>query len=213
MRESANQMPKSPTIEVTLDGDPVRLAAPANTLPAIRSQLETIALIRQRILFAFEVDGVPVSLAAPMVRISKFHRVAGSTIGFEDLREQLAQVALEQIQQLRSRAEAVSLLVLINDWPRARQLWWDLVPDLKEPLLTLSFLCELPLLTPDAEPGGPGKLRSMKVEELGKMLGQIDVASTQCQALGLSDALEHFLLPWLDQLAQIIRNWNEPKAS
>jgi hypothetical protein len=54
----------------------------------------------------------------------------------------MLETALQETAQARTAVASAITLVLINDSTLARELWWDLARQLKEPLLTLSLLPE-----------------------------------------------------------------------
>ncbi len=193
--------PSDPSqVRVTLDGQTLALSPQLRvSLPAIRAHLEALVLCQRRILHELVVDGVTLNLHRPAWAFESFQHVAATTISFEALMSQLLHLAREQVAQLRSRSEAAVLLVLINEWPAAQRIWWNLLPDLKEPLVTLSFL---PELGHHPVPLGsvPTETCARQAEELGRIQQEVEGHCAQRDALALSDTLEQRLLPWLDQL-------------
>lgn len=198
---------------VTLDSQPVVLPLQlAGSLPAIRAHLEALALSQQRILHVLVVDGVSLNLQKPAWPLQTFHQIAAASISFPKLRFQLVRLAREQVGQLRARAEAAVLPVLINDWHAVHRIWWNLLPDLKEPLVTLSFLPEpgypaAPLFsTPTAE-------CARQAEELGHIQQEVAAGFASRDAVAISDTLEQRLLPWLDRLGAALEQPHElPQA-
>lgn len=209
----ANKPSPPSQVRVTLDGRPIALAPQLQaSLPAIRAHLEALALTHQRILHVLVVDGVTLNLQKPAWPFENFHHVAAATISFDELAFQLLRLAREQVGQLTARAEAAVLLVLINEWPAVQRIWWNLLPDLKEPLVTLSFLPELGL--PPASPfAAPTVACARQAEELGRIQQEIEAHSAHHDALAISDTLEQRLLPWLAQLGATLEHLNEtPQA-
>lgn len=193
--------PSAPSqVRVTLDGEILALSPQLRvSLPAIRAHLEALVLCQRRILHEFVVDGVTLNLHRPAWSFESFRHVAATTISFEALMLQLLHLAREQVAQLRARSEAAVLLVLINDWPTVQRIWWNLLPDLKEPLVTLSFIPELGR-HPVSPCSVPTETCARQAEELGHIQQEVEGHCAQRNALALSDTLEQRLLPWLDQL-------------
>ena len=137
----ALKQPAIPRLQITLDGQPVSLPVKhGRSLQAIRAHLENIALKHQRVLFSLTINGTPVSLGESLLPFKTVHKIAARTISFNQLGFQLVAVAADQINSLHERVERLALQVMINEWPKAEALWWDLMPELKVPLLTLSFV-------------------------------------------------------------------------
>jgi hypothetical protein len=63
--------------------------------------------------------------------------------GAAEISLELTRTVRAQLAVLERRLDTLQLLVLINEWPMAQRLWWDLAFDLKLPLLQLSFLREI----------------------------------------------------------------------
>lgn len=140
-------------VTVTLDGEVVSLSLGERiSLSAIRRSLENLALRRQRVLMAFTVDDMPLSLHRTLVDIQNFQRVAGRTASIEFLGLELLATTRRHLTELIERTQQSSLLALINKPAVARQLWLELQPDLREPLLTLSFLPEISQVRHDGVP-------------------------------------------------------------
>lgn len=197
----------SQTILVTLDGGTVVLPAGRDTLVAIRSYLETLALAGQRVLAVFAVDGCPVNPALPLVHNGGFCRVDAETIPLERLPLLLLTTAEQQVEHVRESIEAALTLVLINNHSIARELWWSLASQLKEPVLTLSLMPEnLCRLSCGAS---FRQLRRWQLEQIGVILRKVDAACDSKDTIMLSDALEKLVLPWLHKLADLIKLWHQ----
>lgn len=195
-------------IEVTLDGLPVLPPLQYRSLPAIRCYLETLALEQQRILCSLSVDDEPINLALPLVIGRNFCRVAAETVPLEERSLILLKTALQQVDQARACVETAVTLVLINDVRVARELWWNLAKQLKEPVLTLSLL-------PDNACGPANgrasltQLRKWQLEQIATLIKDVDATCQGPDTLPLSNALEKRVLPWLQNLTELIVLWHE----
>jgi hypothetical protein len=211
MQGSANKQPAVPKVLITLDGQPVVLSSKqGRSLHAIRCHLERVALKRQRVLFSLTINGTPVSLGESLSPFKTFHKIAARTIGFDQLGFQLVAVAAEQVNALHERVERLALQVMINDWSKAEKLWWDLMPELKDPLLTLSFVPPSAELLPHGQEIGAKALKRF-TNDLVKIFEDIDEILTRKELLELSDALENRLLPWLRGLGHCLYRFHGPE--
>ena len=194
-------------ILVTLDSETVALPAGRNSLNAIRSYLESLALAGQRVLAVFAVDGCPVNLSLPLVDQRAFCRIDAETIPLEELPLLLLTTAGQQVDRARESVEAALTLVLINNRSTARELWWKIACQLKEPVLTLSLmpenLCQLCCGTTFH------KLRRWQLEQIAVIVRKVDAACDSKDNIQLSDALEKLVLPWLQNLGEHIRLWHD----
>ena len=197
----------SGTILVTLDSETVVLPAGRNSLNAIRSYLETLALAGQRVLAVFAVDGCPLNPALPMIDNGGFCRVDAETLPLDELPLLLLTTAGQQVDRVRESVEAALTLVLINNQSTARELWWKIACQLKEPVLTLSLmpenLCRLCCGT------SFHKLRRWQLEQIAAIVRKVDAACDSEDNIKLSDALEKLVLPWLQELHEHIQLWRE----
>ncbi|MGD0349389.1 MAG: hypothetical protein ABSB84_03625 [Verrucomicrobiota bacterium] len=195
-------------IEVTLDGLPVKPPEGHRSLNAIRCYLETLALERQRVLCSLHVDGDWVNLALPLIHCGTFHRVEAGTVTLKETSVLLLKTALQQAELAREYVETAITLVLINDSGVARELWWNLARQLKEPVLTLSLL-------PDSAcgpaTGGASltQLRKWQLEQVAAIIKDVDEACHSEDTVPLSNALENRVLPWQQQLCELISLWHE----
>lgn len=190
---------------VTLDFESVALPAARRSLNSIRSYLETAALANQRILGEFLVDGSPVDLSLPLDNLP-FRRVDAVTVPLCEQPLLLLATAGQQVNRAREAVEAALTLVLINDPATARELWWKVASQLKEPVLTLSLmpehLCQLWF-------GATfHKLRRWQLEQVSTLVRRVDEACDSEDNIQLSDALERRVLPWLDKLSELIQVWS-----
>ena len=199
-------------LEITLDGLPVLPPLKYRSLPAIRCYLETLALERQRILCSLCVDDEPMNLALPLVNGKDFYRVTAETVPLEEKSLILLKTALQQADQARTCVETAVALVLINEVGVARELWWNLAKQLKEPVLTLSLL-------PDNACGPANgrasltQLRKWQLEQVAAIIKDVDAACQATDTIPLSNALEARVLPWLQNLTELITLWHETAQS
>jgi hypothetical protein len=193
-------------VQVTLDRETMLPPAGRVTLNAIRSYLETIALANQRVLAEFLVDGCLVDLSHPLTNLT-FRRVDAHTAPLTDQPLVLLSTALQQAARARASVEAALTLVLINSPGTARELWWGIAGRLKEPVLTLSLmpdhLCQTWCGT------SFDKLRRWQLEQIAVIIRRVDEACDSGDNIQISDALENLVLPWLDNLAEHIRLWQD----
>src|ERR1043166_1191728 len=192
-------------VEVRLDGWRIRVPTERRSLVAIRSYLETLALEHQRIVCAFSVDGEPVSLAQPLTNRKMFRRVDAQTIILDQIPLKILQMALQQTAQARERITSAVTLVLVNDGCVAREFWWSLTQELKDPLLTL---CLLPddICGPANGRASLHQLRKWQLQQLASIIRDVDEACHSESTMLLSNALENRVLPWLEGLHESIRS-------
>jgi hypothetical protein len=195
-------------LEITLDGFPVELPAGHRSLSAIRCYLEALALEKQRILYSLSVDGVPVNLALPLVRKGVFRRVDAGTAALKETSVLLLKTALQQAELAREYVETAVTLVLINNGHVARELWWNLARQLKEPVLTLSLLPDN-ACGPSTGGASLTQLRKWQLEQVAAIIRDVDEACHSEDTIPLSNALENRVLPWLQKLNELIRLWHE----
>src|SRR5208282_4884097 len=151
--------------------------------------------------------GCQINLSLPLVDHGAFCRVDAETLPLEELPLLLLTIAGQQVGRARESVEAALTLVLINDHATARELWWKIACQLKEPVLTLSLmpenLCRLYCGTSFF------KLRRWQLEQIGIIVRKVDCACDSQDNIQLSDALEKLVLPWLEQLDEHIQLWHE----
>jgi hypothetical protein len=189
---------------VTLDCEVVALPNGRSSLGSIRSYLESVALANQRVLAEFSVDGCVVDLSMPLAKIP-FNRVDAVTVPLTDLPLLLLTTAAHQVNRARASVDAALTLVLINHPKTARELWWNIASQLKEPVLTLSLmpenLCQLWCGTTFH------KLRRWQLEQVAMIVRKVDEACEAEDNIRLSDALEKHVLPWLDKVGEHVCLW------
>ena len=192
-------------IQVTLDGEIVKIASPCGSLNSIRSQLETLALEKQRILSALAVDGISAHLAQPLESAAGFSRVDAESIPLGELPLLLLTSAQQQAERIRADIEKALTLVLINSRSAASEIWWDIARQLKEPILTLSLMpesvCKL-CSTVSFE-----RLRKWQLQQIAAIVREVNAVCDTGDNIKISDALERRVLPWLQKLSDLIQLW------
>jgi hypothetical protein len=195
-------------IELILDGLPVETPTECRSINAIRCYLETLALEKQRILCTLSIDGRAANLAMSLAHHGKFFRVEAESVGLEESTVLLLKTALQQAEHARECVETALTLVLINNRQIARELWWNLARQLKEPVLTLSLLPDH--LCGPANGRAPLKqLRKWQLEQVAVIIRNVDQTSHTGDTIELSNALENRVLPWLQKLIELIHLWQE----
>lgn len=194
-------------ILVTLDGEPVKLPAGRRSLNAIRSLLETLALEKQRVLSALSVDGRPAGLGLAQMEAGGFFRVEAESVPLGEQPLLLLTAAQQQVDRVREAVESALTLVLINHRSAARELWWNIARQLKDPVLTLSLM-------PDSvcQPCGPvsfAQLRQWQFKQIAAIVREVDAVCETGDNIALSDALEHRVLPWLQKLDDLVGLWHQ----
>jgi len=200
--------PTPEALQVILDGQPVTLPSGRKSLNAIRSYLETLALERQRILCSLNVDGEPAKSSRPEQENFAFSRVEAETLDLTEMPLQMLGKAMQQTAEARSLVTTAVSLVLINDGPISRELWWEMVRRLKEPLLTLSLLPET-ACPPAQGSASMMQLRKWQLQQLAVVIKDVDEACWQPDVAALSNALENRVMPWLDGLHGLIAMWHQ----
>jgi hypothetical protein len=193
--------------EVKLDGVSVEIPPERRSLNAIRSYLESLALLQQRILCSLNVDGESVNLTHPR-KVKEFTHVEAETMGLNEVPVQLIKAAQQQTTTLRARVQAAVELVLINEPKQARELWWSLAAGIKEPLLTLSLVPDH-ICGPNNGRASLTQLRKWQLQQLGCIIQDVEENSGTENTTALSDALEKRVLPWLDSLLESLNLWHE----
>jgi hypothetical protein len=199
--------PSTGKITVKLDGLPIEIPSERLSFAAIHSYLELLALRQQRIICALSVDENPMNLTHPRP-VNDFAAVEAETMSLEEVPIRLVSAALQQTIALRTRVQSATELVLINDIGQARQLWWELSTTLKEPLLTLSLLPDN-ICGPDNGRASLIQLRKWQLQQLGRIMEEVDEASNTIEPTQISDILERRLLPWIDTLVESLNLWQE----
>jgi hypothetical protein len=194
-------------IFVTLDSETVALPLGRNSLNAIRSYLESLALAGQRVLAVLAVDGCPLNLSLPLADKKEFCRVDAETLPLAEWPLLLLTIARQQADRARASVETALTLVLINNPATARELWWHVACQLKEPVLTLSLIPEN--FCPLCDGVSFHQLRRWQLEQIAVIVRQVDAACDSQDNIQLSDALEKRVLPWLEKLGEQIQLWHD----
>jgi len=195
-------------IEVLLDGSPVGIPSGHRSLGAIRCQLEALALEQQRILYSLSIDGQPVNLALPVPGPETFCRVEAGTVALEETSLLLLKKAFQQTEYARECVETALTLVLINNGQVAHEVRWNLALVLKEPVLTLSLMSDTAGGAPDGHTSSL-QFRKWQLEQIAAIIRDVDEACRSQDSIPLSNALENRVLPWLQNLSDLIRLWHE----
>ncbi len=192
-------------IQVTLDGETVKITSSCGSLNALRSLLETLALEKQRILSDLVVDGISVHLAQPVEAETGFHRVDAASIPLGELPLLLLTSAQQQAERIHAEIEKALTLVLINSQSAASEIWWGIARQLKEPILTLSLMpesvCKL-CSTVSFE-----RLRKWQLQQIAVIVREVNAVCETGDNIKISDALERRVLPWLQKLSDLIQLW------
>jgi hypothetical protein len=195
-------------VQILLDGSPVKLPPGRRSLNGIQSYLETLALEQQRVLCQLSIDGLPASLSRPAVNNRNFARVEAQTFHLDDMPLQLVRTALEQTAHAQSEVHSAISVVQVKEGMVAREFWWNLARQLKQPLLTLTLMPEN--LCGDSYGGvSPTQLRKWQLQQLGMIMKDIDEACWAEDPLILANALESRVLPWLESLQSTLELWLE----
>jgi hypothetical protein len=126
-------------------------------------------------------------------------RINAETIDLDDAPLRLIRTARQQANHARAQLEKAITLVLINDGQFAREFWWDLARDLKEPLITLSLVPERAFGCAGAG-ASARQLRKWQLQHLAAIIREVDQACWTEDTKILSNMLESRALPWLDNL-------------
>lgn len=204
--------PHEGQIEVTLDGLSIALGTDHCSLTGIRTHLEMLALEQQRILCSFAIDGQPINLGQTLEQPQKFSRIEAETIALDEIPLQILRTALDQTVRLGDRTESALALICINNASAAREIWWQIARDLKEPLLTLSLLPD-GICGPANGRASLTQLRKWQLQQLASLIREVNEACQADDTTGLIQALEKRLLPWLQSLRQSIGLWHETVAA
>ncbi len=195
-------------IVVLLDGSPVEIPSERYSLNSIRCYLEMLCLEKQRVLCSLSVDGLRVNLALPSASSGKFARIESESIALDESALLILKTALQQAEHAREAVEAAFTLVLINNHKVARELWWNLARQLKDPILTLSLL-------PDGACGPANgraslrQLRKWQLEQIAAIIRDVDAVCSTDDTIQISNILENRVLPWLQKLNELIQLWHE----
>ena len=196
------------TVDVKLDGAIVLIPSERRTLDGIIAYLDFLALQQQRILCWLCVDGEAVNLTHSSRRQGSFTQVEAETMSLTEVPHQLIKAALQQTLAGRARVQTAIELVLINQSPRAHELWWSLSVSLKEPLLTLSLLPET-ICGPENGRASMAQLRKWQLQQLGGLIQDVDAVCGSEDTILLAEALEKKVLPWLNKLHDSLQMWSE----
>jgi hypothetical protein len=195
-------------IEVFLDDKPVALPPLRCSLAAIRSYLERLSMSQQRIICAIFVDGRPLGPDEATSEFEIFARVEARSMDLAQVPVQILDTARQQTFHARERVATAVTAVLINPARQAREHWWTLTRDLKQPLVTLSLMPSH-ICGPANGSASLLKLRKWQLQQLATILKKVDETCWSADPIPLSNALECQVLPWLDGLRATLDLWYE----
>ena len=89
-----------------------------------------------------------------------------------------------------------------------REVWWNLASALKEPVITLSLLPEN-ICQPFDNRTPLTQLCKWQLEQIAAIMEDLDEACHSEDSIQLSNALENRVLPWLQNLGELISLWHE----
>ncbi|MFA6544195.1 MAG: hypothetical protein WCS99_07200 [Limisphaerales bacterium] len=188
---------------VYMDGQPVSLPEGVRSLSGIRAFLTGEALRRKRMLCGLSLDGWPVDTSTTMAPGLSARVIASRTMRFNELPVHLIQLAREQTFNLRRRLEQTGLRMAINSAGPARQLWWDMVPELHELVVTLSLVSRV-------QGGGE---ESPSARALGVMLGRMEEELAQPhEGVEISELVEDELRRWIEAVELELSPVHEPST-
>lgn len=200
-----SEFPAYGKIHVTLDGATVKVPAGRCSLNSVRCLLETLALEKQCVLASLSVDGQPADLALSPPGTADFFRVAAESIPVGELPLLLLTTAQQQVDRVREAIEKALTLVLINNRSTARELWWSIARQLKDPILTLSLMpeqvCKL------CSSVSFERLRKWQLEQVAAIVREVDAVCESGDNITISDVLERRVLPWVQKLTDLVRLW------
>ena len=195
-------------IAIWLDGTPVTMPLGRHSPNSIRCHLETLALAKHRVLYSLNIDGQPVNLSLPLPRFGRFTRIDAESVALDESVLLLLKTAYQQTHHAKESVETALTLVLINDAQVARELWWNLARNLKDPVLTLSLLPDH-LCGPSNGRASLKQLRKWQLEQVAAIIRDVDQACHGGDTIQISNALENRVLPWLENFSQLIELWHE----
>ena len=198
--------------QILLDGSPVKLPPGGRTLNGVRCYLESLALEQQRILCSFKVDGAPAEDGSAEPALADFSKVEAITIELEDLPLYLIGLAREQTRRAWNEALSAADLVAVEDCCLAREFWWNLAIQLRQPLLTLNLVPET-LCGATNGATSISQLRKWQLQQLGTIIRDVDEACWSEDAQVLLGAINGRVLPWLENLQRSLELLRETIAS
>jgi hypothetical protein len=206
--DKSESCPDGQTIEVLLDGQPIKVPSERRSLSGIFSFLDAVALEQQRVLYWLTVDGRPAEPGQSFSSEKTYVRIEAASLDLHQLPLQLIQTAMHQTVEAIGEVQSAVSTVLINDTETARELWWKLARKLKSPLLTLSLLPESSC-GPANGRASLGQLRKWQLQQLGSLLKDVDGTCCGEDTRALSNVLEQRVLPWLETLGDSLELWLE----
>jgi hypothetical protein len=198
----------SQNVEVKLDGVAISVPADRHSIHGIFSYLEMLALGAERLLCSLIVDGCPIDLSRPLPPLMSVSSVEATTSDLEQMPLQLVVTARQQTMETRRKVIAAVSLVMINPPRKARELWWNIAPELKNPLLTLSLMPDS-LCGPENGRASLSQLRKWQFQQIAMIMQEVEIACGSNDLTTLSNVLENRVLLWIDTLLDTLGLWQE----
>jgi hypothetical protein len=125
--------------------------------------------------------------------------IEARTLDLDEMPLRMINMAIQQTTDAQSRVVSAISMVLINEGSMAREFWWELTRDLKQPLLTLTLIPDH-LCGPSYGGTPVSQLRKWQLQQLGAILGDVDQACSARDPMVLAGALETRVMAWLQSL-------------
>lgn len=202
-------------VEVEMDGRKLWFSQAPDSLENLLEHLARRSLQTRRVVEALHVDGMRVHPEKATQVVTQFQQLKVTTASLDEIQARRLRAALEQADQLRQQVRAVALVLLINEWRQAHELWQSLVPLLRELLMEVWGLEELR----DAQgPAGEPLWQSLRqhLERVEVHFCRTEWMFLECEqrwglleAVNLSEQLENQLGRWLDELTEHLARLGE----
>jgi hypothetical protein len=185
--------------KVWLDGSTVQVPKQRQSLAAIRTFLERLAMQKRRVLSSVNVENVTDEHSNSDALPHGNTRIVAESISLDRLPLSVVERAQKQATEAFSRVESAVVLMTINTGQRANEMWWNIAHTLNRPVVTLALLSEASLKLPPASMNVL-QVRNWQLEQLACLIAEVDQVAALEDPLALSEALEERVLSWLDNL-------------
>ncbi|WCJ58175.1 hypothetical protein NXS98_10605 [Fontisphaera persica] len=213
---NSESCPAGPTgVEVDMDGRKLWFSQAPGSLEALLEHLARRSLQTRRVVEALHVDGMRVHPEKATQVVTQFQQLKVTTASLDEIQARRLHEALAHADQLRQQVRSVSLVMLINEWRPARDLWQAIVPLLRELLMEIWSLEELR----DAQgPQGEELWQALRrhLEEVEVHFSRIEWMFLESEnrwglmeAVNLSEQMENALGRWLEGLSQHLARMGE----